>query len=338
MRKRKLCQASFNWKLECKGPLIICDGRYEKPKANDNKGAPNCMFMSHCTDQEIKRFANQSTTAPPRDLKFFVPGTSLRGPFRAVAERIIRTLLPHDAFPPFTACDPFEQSKDKTTTACTKNLEKVDEGESKYASACPACKIFGCGGLASRIFFTDADIEPGFHSVFRDMIGIDRFTGGVYKNPENQSGANMRFHVLENTMFQTTVTIDNFELWQLGLVAYVFREFEQELVPIGFGKSKGFGRIKGTVTDITLAYPNNCDRIEHLGSLATSPAEKLYYRFHDFDPPPFEYLELVSDSELSLYSRYKVSGDHIRDFWTTVASAFNAYVRTLESAMVEVAS
>jgi hypothetical protein len=34
MLKRKLCEARFEWKLTCKGPLLIADGRYEKPNTN----------------------------------------------------------------------------------------------------------------------------------------------------------------------------------------------------------------------------------------------------------------------------------------------------------------
>ena len=257
MLKRTLCQATFTWTLTCDGPLLIADGRYEKPDPTNKQESgkfPDKLFISRNSPAE---FNNKANLLVPPILRYYVPGTSLRGPFRAQAERIIRSLLDNMA-PPLTACDPFqdktEEASDNTQEAqedqkkkfsllsCSKRLEgEKDKWPTVYAGACPACKLFGCTGTASRIQFTDADLKRDYHSVYRDMIGIDRFTGGVFqgekdgKGEKKSGGANMRFHALEKTTFTTTVTVTNFELWQMGLLAYVFRDFQDGLVPIGFG-------------------------------------------------------------------------------------------------------
>ena len=211
MLKRKLCEATFDWELECEGPLLIRDQRYAGLfGGKQDAGFPSCIFMSRIGLDQVKTVARGCAKAPP-NLPFYVPGTSIRGPFRALAERIIRSLVPEDSHLPFTACDPFEQ-QDEKTLGCSKRLESVGEHRSKYACACPACKLFGCAGLASRIRIDDADIQSSYRSVYRDMIGIDRFTGGVHKGSGAEaSGANMRFHVLEATKFKTTVSVTNFE-------------------------------------------------------------------------------------------------------------------------------
>ncbi len=160
------------------------------------------------------------------------------------------------------------------------------------------------------------------------MIGIDRFTGGGYKGGDSGGGANMRFHVLENTTFAMTITVINFELWQLGLMAYVFRDFEQGLVPIGFGKSKGFGRVIGSIEEITLTYPAVYEHIEHLGSLMNSETERSYYGIEEYKAPPFEHFE-TRQTALSLYQSIRVTD--FEAFWRTVAPAFNDYVSLLNT-------
>jgi hypothetical protein len=37
MLKRRLCEASIAWRLQCTGPLLIADGRYTQPKSPENK-------------------------------------------------------------------------------------------------------------------------------------------------------------------------------------------------------------------------------------------------------------------------------------------------------------
>lgn len=321
MLKRKLCEAMFQWKLTCDGPLLIADGRYDHenlPKEEKGK-YPHKVFISHTTDAKAIENAVKTKKADALGLPFYVPGTSLRGPFRAYAERIIRSLLPGNAIPPRTACNPFDMDE-QNPQSCSKRLNKT-KPRVPYVEACPACRLFGCTGTASRIQFTDADIAPGYSSVYRDMIGIDRFTGGVYQ------GANMRFHALEKTTFTTTITVTNFELWQLGLLAYVFRDFQEGLVPIGFGKTKGFGHVKGQVDKITLTYPTGSagGKIQHLGSLVSSD-EREHYGLDTATAASYEGLEPAGFGGLSLYETLSAANQN--SFWAAVAPAFNNFIKT----------
>lgn len=331
-------KARFEWKLTCKGPLLIADGRYEKPETSNNQEEgifPHKLFISRNKSED---FNAKSKLANPVNLglKFYAPGTSLRGPFRAQAERIIRSLVPETASLPYTACDPFDMLSDSPPKSCSKWIEQrgVDY-PSPYAAACPACKLFSYTRTASRIQFTDADIASGYSSVYRDMIGIDRFTGGVY---QGKGGANMRFHALENACFKTTVTIVNFELWQLGLLAYVFRDFQEGLVPIGFGKTKGFGLVKGEVQSIVLTYPKskcNGTVIQHLSSLISSnPAssEEITIYGIESEAAPAFVLKPEDPDSLSFYENFAVETDKKSDFWAAVAPAFNRYLERLKKA------
>jgi len=319
MLKRKLCEARFEWKLACEGPLLISDGRYDKDQLPEAEGKwPNMIFISHSDKSRIYQAVQAATSAEALRLPFYVPGTSLRGPFRAQAERIIRTLLPETASPPLTACDPFSMDEQEPKS-CSKRID-LTKPAVPYAVACPACKLFGCTGTASRITFADAKIQEGYRSVYRDMIGIDRFTGGVH------SGANMEFHALEGATFTTRIVVANFELWHLGLIAYVFRDFEQGLVPIGFGKTKGFGAVTGEVKNVLLTYPigRTSGQVHHMGSLA-SDSERERYGLHASEAPKCD-LAKVATGGLSLYETFSVSDAAKISFWESVAGAFNDFI------------
>jgi len=330
MLKRRLCEATFEWEVRCPGPLLVSDGRWSEDRERrknakeELQGVPNQVFQNRNSLAEM-RGAMRADGPDTGRLSFFVPGTSLRGPLRAQTERILRSVLPETATVPATACDPFED-EDGASKSCSQRFDERTP-DVPYAAACPCCKLFGCTGTASRIALGDADIvhpedtqpEGGrFHSVYRDMIGIDRFTGGVH------SGANMRFHVLENTAFHTTVTLRNFELWQLGLLAFAFRDFEQGRVALGFGKTKGFGQVVGEVTRVELTYPRGRadGKVEHLGSLA-SPEEVERYGLRAADPPECPMKEVPSEG-LDLYRHFQV--EDLPAFWAATAGAFTTFL------------
>lgn len=329
MLKRRLCEARFEWRLTCEGPLLIADGRYEKPKTDKDKGKyPDKIFISRAGEAELRRQVLQAGSGGDLKLPFYVPGTSLRGPFRAQAERILRSVLPGE--PPASACDPFQMDPGPSQS-CSKRLDE-NPPNIPYSQACPACRIFGCTGTASRIQFTDADVGKTARSVYRDMIGIDRFTGGVFQGEVDDQtkekkggGANMRYHVLEGSSFSTIVTITNFELWHLGLLAFVFRDFEEGLVSIGSGKTKGFGQVKGSVGKIVLTYPAGRQegKIQHLGSLV-SEEERQAYGLENDAPPPFE-MARDGSGGLALYEKFLVPSR--KDFWAAVAPSFTALIK-----------
>ncbi len=332
MMKRKLCEARFEWRLQCSGPLLISDRRYEPVKSPEERGKfPDKLFISHADPDTIHQAVK---TRPAKDLglTFYVPATSLRGPMRAQAERIVRSLLPEGTRPPANACDPFA-AKGNALESCSKRLEAATVSV-PYAALCPVCRLFGCTHSAGRIQVSDGSIEKGCTSAYRDMIGIDRFSGGIYTGGkgERSGGANLRLHVLENAAFTSTVTIVNFELWQLGLMAYVLRDFEQGLVPIGYGKTKGFGLVTGRVEKIWLTYQAGkaSGLVHHLGSLAGED-EMRRYGLHSFEPPAIA-LSAEAPAGRNLYDIYSVPEDSRASFWEGAAQAFNRYMGDKETA------
>ena len=192
----------------------------------------------------------------------YIPGSSLKGVFRSYAEKICRSLR-DDLVP---VCLPYEDPRqievgeEDHQASCGLIFEKYKKDQNKnmvpthdvYRLSCPACRLFGSHGFVGRFAASDAYPKPGDSPLLeiRDGVAIDRFTGGAAK------GAKYDLEVLTKGDFQSTLEIRNFERWQIGLIALVLRDMEDGLVRIGFGKSRGLGRIKAEITRLQITYYN----------------------------------------------------------------------------------
>ncbi len=78
----------------------------------------------------------------------------------------------------------------------------------------------------------------------RDGIAIDRLTGGT------SGGAKFDLEaVTAETTFTTTLHLRNFEIWQLGMLFVFVQDMEDELIRLGSGRSRGLGKVKGSISD-----------------------------------------------------------------------------------------
>jgi CRISPR-associated RAMP protein (TIGR02581 family) len=178
----------------------------------------------------------------------FLPGSSLKGVLRSHAERITRTLrMP-------SACDPF--SKDGETMFCGERFEQrkkqfqEEPGTPEvYGQSCPICKLFGSTWYGSRLATADAyAVGPAPRPESRDGVGIDRFTGGASR------GAKFDLEVITGGVFETSLHLRNFELWQLGLIGFLVQDLKDGLIRVGMGKSRGLGKVTGQVQGVRLDY------------------------------------------------------------------------------------
>lgn len=195
----------------------------------------------------------------------YLPGSSLKGVIRSHAERIARTLKSPSACEPFWNEDIEKEVRSNPARAETiwcaerfKQLEAQLKRENKtlanstvYKDSCPACRLFGSTYFAGRFGVSDAYLveeSQGRRPQQRDGVGIDRFTGGASKR------AKFELEVLTDATFVCTLHIRNFEIWQLGWLAYVMQDFKDKMIQVGSGKSRGLGRMEGQVESVTVSY------------------------------------------------------------------------------------
>ncbi|HEX3036604.1 MAG TPA: RAMP superfamily CRISPR-associated protein [Thermodesulfobacteriota bacterium] len=218
--------------IEFQGPVLIRSGQ---PALED----PDMRF--------VRTFRNGR-------FEIYIPGSSFKGMLRAHAERITRTLAENYGIPVVkSACDPFSEdkscSKKLEKFAKERNLKKID-GVTAYKESCLICKLFGSTSMAGRLKVEDCYLNPSLQDIrpeIKDGVGIDRFTGGVASGP-------FQLEVVPSAKLKSVLHIRNFELWQFGCLAYVFKDLEEGLIRIGAGKSRGLGKISGTVQSVTLSY------------------------------------------------------------------------------------
>ncbi len=178
----------------------------------------------------------------------YIPGSSLKGIIRSYAEKLVRSVVPD----PLAICDPTDtRGTGRLRRACGSDVELMHKltgkkdptkltGPEAFKISCYACRLFGNTALAGRVrvgdFYLDSkDGEPLLER--RYGVAIDRVTGAVAQGP-------FEMEILTEGTFYGTITIRNFTLGQLGLLAAALLDIGDGLVPIGFGKSKGLGRVE----------------------------------------------------------------------------------------------
>lgn len=94
----------------------------------------------------------------------------------------------------------------------------------------------GRDSLKGRIWFSDVYI-PKQHSIIKNMTPIDRLT--------NKPLAPLTLHsVKPGTSFKLTLTIENATIYEYGVIGILLRAFDEQLIAIGSGQSRGLGRLQ----------------------------------------------------------------------------------------------
>lgn len=179
----------------------------------------------------------------------FIPGSSIKGPFRSRAEMILRTMNVAGI------CDP-------VTNSCFKQ---------KKDTPCVVCKLFGFSGQKSKVLFSD--LNPKNNEVkikYFDHNQIDRFTGGTIKNALFDE--KLVFHAV----FEGTIVIENADIIELKLLTHIFKDMYSGDIRIGYGKAKGYGKVIGKITKLEL-FTTDVSR------LGEKPFESYGFKFDRFD-------------------------------------------------------
>ncbi len=207
--------------IQPRAPLLIKSGM-----ASPNPSLPDMQF--------VRTVTSEGETV-------YIPGSSLKGTFRSFTEKVLRTISGN------LACEPFPNNENY----CGKKPVKDDKGNSisedddgypsaVYAQSCYACKIYGNTRLKGRLSFTDAFPIGEVKTETRYGVAISRLSNAVAAGPFDME-------VLVQGIFRTSLVLENFEIWQLGLLALTIQAINEGLLKIGFGKNRGFGEVSVTV-------------------------------------------------------------------------------------------
>lgn len=304
MLKKMFCQMDLDLILKPEDPILIKSG------------------FATLTSSDMPFVKTYRSGSKP---EVYLPGSSLKGVIRSQAEKICRTLKDH------SVCLPYEKET-PNETSCGERFKKLLKENGKeeipsydiYRLSCPACRLFGSTSFIGRCHISDAYVEEGWKKEYgipepelRDGVAIDRHTGGAV------SGAKFDWEVVTRGEFKSHITVRNFEVWQIGLLAYIFKDFNESLIRIGLGKSRGLGRMSGIVKNLKFIYykdPNaefkgiadlcSIDESEHYG----------FFRRKEEDVPP-----LIGTSSSQFPYNFNMEDTQMEIFSYT-ATQFNLYI------------
>lgn len=292
MHKRLWNVIKLGLEIEPRAPLLI-----KADMLSPNPSLPDMQFVR---------------TMTPSGEKVFIPGSSLKGVFRSFSEKVLRTVRSD------WACDPFSSNH------CGKKLEKVEESARVYKESCLACKIYGNTRLKGRLSFTDAFPNGEVKTETRYGVAISRLSNAVAAGPFD-------IEVLVEGRFATSLVLENFEVWQLGLLSLTLQALNEGLVKVGFGKNRGFGEVSVRVTEAILEQAKHPSlgktEIQGVGNFVLDEEERGRYGLRPNDclqvPEPSE------EKDMGVLIRRKYTGDQ----WTSVAEkAIGTLTQLVEAA------
>jgi hypothetical protein len=104
--------------------------------------------------------------------------------------------------------------------------------------------MFGHTRLRGRVVFTDAYPKEEIALEVRYGVAISRRTQAGY-NP-------FELEVAVGGAFAGWIILENFELWQVALLAHALAAMNEGMVRVGYGKTRGLGKVRLQVEEAVL--------------------------------------------------------------------------------------
>lgn len=223
--------------------------------------------------------------------KPLVPGASFKGALRSRLESFLRGVDPSFAIDPSELTDAswmnqvkalkqeFEQNDQQLTQALLDISDRVSQ-------------VFGSPWFAGKFQVRDLTVKPetwfGQYQL-RDGVAIDRDT---------ETAADKRkydFQVVPaGVEFEFQAVVENAADWELGLLMIGITQFENEMIPLGGGRSRGLGVVKLHLDEMIWIHP--ATRRELLDYLENLVEERL----QPYIKTPAEIQELKKSWSLTL--------------------------------------
>lgn len=251
-----------------------------RPRLRDSRD-----YGDYDTAEGCFNMAFVSSRTARNEERFYLPGSSLRGVLRSAAERVVARWKPNLLSDPFLTEQDLEHPLRSSELRLRKQWQDAPPSESVgplvYRHTLPIERCFGHTALRGRWVVADAWMRTGqgeqrvdepqqfqqrrARIEVRDGVGIDRHTGAAHNKIKYQ------FEALSGGAFTTTLTITNYERWQLGLLAHTLAALDGGQARIGYGTRHGLGRVKLAVKTMRWRWyggaPRRADGLTYLPTL-----------------------------------------------------------------------
>ncbi len=345
MHKATFLEGTITFTIHPDGPVLV--------KAGESGGADPTLPDMEFVRTKFRTRDDDAATHIRGGV--YIPGPSLKGVIRAQCERICRSLdseerqqkqleqrraFGDDKVVPlsdnplgegtrYKKFDDMAYSSGRAIEAM--KLDGRDRTAVAYRRSSFVSQMFGHTSLAGRIRFADAYGE-GVITEERNGVAIDRVYGSVAVGPFN-------YETVVAGSFPTHINFKNITLAQLALLGLALRDLADGRVALGFGKSRGLGRVKVTFGSLLLRYPA-CElqdgTVSLLNGTRAFPATKLAgvgafvadpaYSFPENDSvdlPTEPALAYEADQDRGIGVTLRANGDaHVRAIWRVCMPAW----------------
>jgi CRISPR/Cas system CSM-associated protein Csm3 (group 7 of RAMP superfamily) len=258
MFSQRLNEVQVRLTIVPQGPLLIKDGRHHPdgdrrrrsfhPDVTRNPARPRRREGHGYGDYDSDTLCFDMACVWTRTAgvaRYYLPGSSLRGLLRVTAERIVARWNPAWA----RAADPFCCASESWVND-KREHEHSPAGSAIYAKAGPIERCFGHTALRGRLTIQDAYLshEHDAAPIVRDGVGIDRRTGAAVENIKFQ------FEAITGGRFTTTLSLVNYEHWQLGLLAHMLTDLDAGAIRVGYATRRGLGRVRVIVDELQFRW------------------------------------------------------------------------------------
>ena len=293
MLKRSINEFTAKLILKSDSAILVKDGRLNDEsrkswepdkKLRETMPAAIPISRNNLDDLQAAVTAGSNSLARVERLDFYIPGTSLRGAWRSHLERVLRGLT---AAADSRVCDPLADADESPFAGCSWVLENerkkfLRDSKEKgrefpaYAKSCPVCRMFGNTTHGARLSISDGRRENTARGrlISREHVRVERHGGQV-------TGGILKFFALDGANFEVDLTLRNFELWQLLLLNVLLTDIARGAIPVGSGKSKGYGQVSivrertvFTATQFGLEKPG--ETLQGVGEHPLSAGEAQY--------------------------------------------------------------
>lgn len=180
----------------------------------------------------------------------YIPGSSFKGALRSRLESFLRGIYGNDRKKVADPSNEKEWSLTATEISALKQAHKGNDlalSKAIIAETDQISSLFGSPWLASKFQVRDLLVQKGAwfgQYQERDGVAIDRDTETA------SDGKLYNFQVVPpGTPFELKIVVENAEDWELGLLMLGLRQFEQEQIPLGGGRSRGLGVVRLEIGD-----------------------------------------------------------------------------------------
>jgi CRISPR-associated protein Csm3 len=214
----------------------------------------------------------------------YIPGSSLKGVVRSAAESAVRGQ--HLGNVPGACDDPLDDKRG----SCGGPYQRDNETPTPviHANHCLACRLFGSYAIKGRASVRDlfpwsdeakvatAYAPGGENQVqanrleLRHGVALDRMLGSVKYGPFDQE------LVPAGVTFFGDIALENYQVWQLGLLATAFDQINTGIAQLGSGKSRGLGVARIILERVMHEQSGRRARPCGVGVLATPDDYKAY--------------------------------------------------------------